>query len=82
MTVATKTTHVSAAQHCLDVLETDGGWLTSDGIQLCIRNPIKEETLWSALYTLAKKGHVERRTVLLSNNKGFRWDTRIEWRHL
>jgi hypothetical protein len=72
----------------IDVLETDGGWLTVDGIALVIGK--KPSSVKRTLYKLGEV--VERRTVLLaahhravavkygSSVGGDTHDSRSEWR--
>lgn len=65
----------------LDALETDGGWLTADGIALLV--PYSGETISRNLFRLRKRGLVESRQVELAFKQlptGSGWDTRLEWR--
>lgn len=49
----------------LDALETDGGWLTVDGIQLVVGG--RTDTLRRALERLKHRGMVERRLVEMAH---------------
>jgi predicted transcriptional regulator len=75
----------------LDVLETDGGWLTTDGVVLLVGG--SRDTVRKALWRLAKAGLVESRQVQLAQRGGGReassysgngssgyLDVRTEWR--
>lgn len=61
----------------LDALETDGGWLTADGIALLA--PYSADTIGRSLFRLRNRGLVESRQVELAFG-GSGWDTRLEWR--
>lgn len=52
----------------LDVLETDGGWLTTEGVALQVVG--KLDTVRHALYRLQRLGLVESRQVELAKRGG------------
>jgi predicted transcriptional regulator len=73
----------------LDFLETDGGWLTVDGIAHSLG--VRPESLSRALWRLHQRGLVEYRQVALAGDPSGRptaylsslWsrvETRTEWR--
>ena len=58
----------------LDVLQTDGGWLTAQGIHLYLTD-VRPQTLQRALWKLHHKGHIHHRIVDLTQR-----ETRCEWK--
>jgi predicted transcriptional regulator len=74
----------------LDVLETDGGWLTTEGVALQVGG--RDDSVQRALYRLHDRGLVESRRFRLAqvsgrpsrtysgNGLGSWFDWRTEWR--
>ncbi len=65
-----------------DILETDGGWLTSEGV--AVAGGLNPKSVNRSLYRWRKRGFVESRLIELSLNRSgtrpARIDTRTEWR--
>jgi predicted transcriptional regulator len=88
--VAGQRTSTGTPVRILDVLETDGGWLTAEGIALMLN--VSLGTVSRALWRLRSTGEVEHRTVPLAaklgrpattysgNGCSSRLDQRSEWR--
>ena len=65
----------------LDVLETDGGWLTCEGIQLCLQQQVLPNTLKRALWNLRQRGYIHQRTIQLARpDVGGFIESRSEWK--
>ena len=65
----------------LDVLETDGGWLTPEGIQLCLPHEVLPNTLKRALWNLRTRGYIHQRTIQLGRpDVGGFIESRSEWK--
>jgi hypothetical protein len=64
----------------VDVLESDGGWLTVQGINLVLPDMVEESIIY-CLRTLARDGTVERRQIGLAGSVGpVGYEIRNEWR--
>jgi len=63
----------SISARALDVLETDGGWLTDHAIAAAVGCAL--ETVRRKLYLLKREGRVSLRTVRLSHG-----NARSEWK--
>lgn len=63
----------------MDVLETDGGWLTTPGLALYLG--VTTDTAFSALKRLRFSGYVQSRIVELAYSpSGRKQESRMEWR--
>ena len=65
-------------RNLLDLLELDGGWLTSEGLALDLG--FDPQTVDRTLYRLRQKNLVESRVVELALSSGGRLQSRSEWR--
>lgn len=73
-----------------DILETDGGWLTTEGVVAALPDEYKPESVYRTLHRLRTQGEAEVRETLLARSGNSRrvgggdWglDARKEWRFL
>lgn len=73
-----QTVRGSITDTVLDILETDGGWLTSHGI--AIDTGFTAKSVEHALFTQRKRGVVESRRVDLALRANGSPEFRTEWR--
>ena len=68
----------------LDILDSDGGWLTGEGVQLLMPDA-RPEAVLRALWRLTEQNRIRHRSVELAfnnNPNSTKLESRSEWRVL